>query len=48
MERKQKKIEEIKQQREWIFVDLDAIEMAKAPPTKRGDAVEVGESIIDR
>jgi hypothetical protein len=28
--------------------DLDAIEMAKAPPTKRGIAEEVAKSIIQR
>ena len=44
---KQKKIDEIKKQRE-SKPDLDAIELAKAPATKKGDAAEVAESILQR
>jgi len=44
---KQKKINEIKKIRE-SQPDLDAIELAKAPASKKGDAAEVGDSIIQR
>ena len=44
-EKKQKRVEEIKKVIE-SRPDLDAIELAKAPPTKRGKPEEVSNSII--
>ena len=46
-ERKEQKIEEIKSLRAKQ-PDLDAIELAKAPQSKRGNAEQVAESMIKR